>query len=222
MKITRTWLLAAGLLLAACSDDSSGGNGGNGGSAGSTKLSFDDCNKLCTDKATACQAPAGQAEQICDPLCKGGVTQAQGDCLVNKPCQELSSISSPAGFEKVCPASTGSGGSGGSGGGSKFGDACKCEPDSSEGSGQFLCNGTGICTSGLSCVGTRTQGVDSGKCVGPTCCTSESDCATKIGTQASCGSDQVCACPFGDYECVGSTCTCAGGAAPSRGLCHPK
>ena len=222
-SVSRRWWVLLGLALLGCGDDDDSSGGGTGGS-GSTVLPAATCNQLCQNRATACNAPAGATEQICGPLCNQGITQEQASCLTSRACSELSSIQDPASFQKICPAS--GGGSGGSGGGTStggtFGDPCKCKADSDEGGGRFECFGTNICSTGLQCVGDRIQGVDKGTCVGPICCTSESDCAAKLGSSQGCASDQKCACTHGDLECVGDKCTCSDGASTSQGLCYPR
>jgi hypothetical protein len=221
-------LALATLLVWACSDSSSSGGTGNASSSsGKTDPVVDmaECTTQCEQKATGCQAPANVAQQRCASVCGGSVTQSQVSCLMSTSCEDLAELNDNASLESVCPKSGSSGGtSGTSGSGSPgaFGDACKCKADSSEGASELECAGTDICSPGLFCVGTRTQGVDDGKCRGPMCCTSKEDCAEKLGKQSNCASGQKCACSRGDLECVGDKCTCAGGVEASRGLCFPE
>ena len=104
---------------------------------------------------------------------------------------------------------------------SRFGDPCTCPgPGGSQGS-EFECKGTNICSSGLSCIGQSSGGVDRGTCRGPTCCDGAAECAQVLGTRGSCAENQKCVCTFGDLECVGDACTCEGGIPATRGLCYP-
>ncbi len=182
----------------------------------------DDCEQRCGSKATECGAPASASGEQCKTLCATPHTESQLTCLSAKSCSELAALDSAADFDAACkktspaPSSTSTSSPG------KFGDPCKCKPDSESGANEFECSGTGICSIGLSCVGSRTQGVDRGTCVGPVCCSSESDCAAKLGTQSNCATGQQCTCPRGDLECVGAKCTCVGGFKGTRGLCHKK
>lgn len=205
------------LVVVACGGSNSGAGGSSGGS--DPAVSTSECTTACKSKATGCGAPAAAAEQRCAAICAGTVTRAQLTCLTSESCEALMAIGDSSSLDKVCP--TGSSSSSSSGGPARaFGDACKCDPDSNSGSGEFEC--TGVCSSGLWCVGTRTQGVDNGTCVGPVCCSGESDCAAKLGQQANCASGQECKCSNGDLECAGNECTCSGGVATSRGLCWKK
>lgn len=222
------------LLAWACTGGSGGASSGTSGSTGNASssggtdpiVSPAECTPQCVQKATACEAPANVAQERCASLCANSVTQSQVTCLMSSSCEELSEIESSADVDALCPKGGSSGGTGGTGGTSgspgAFGDECKCEPDGNEGASEFACSGTGICSPGLWCVGTRSQGVDDGKCVGPRCCNSEEECAEKLGKQANCASGQVCACTRGDLECVGDNCTCTGGITPSSGLCWPQ
>jgi hypothetical protein len=226
-------LTIAAALAWACSDSNGGSAGGSSGGASGTSgssasdppVSASQCSASCRQKATACQAPAEIASQQCSSICGGGVTQSQLTCLAGKSCAELGEINDGSSLEAVCPKASGTPGTGGTSGGSstkgKFGDKCKCTADSTTGASEFDCAGTDVpCVEGLHCVGTRTQGVDDGTCVGPRCCSSQADCAAKLGKQSNCGSGQQCRCSRGDLECVGDTCTCSSGVAGSVGLCY--
>lgn len=214
-------------LAVACSSTTGSGTETDSGTstpAADPVVQTDDCVQRCAAKATECGAPASVSGEQCKQLCATSHTESQLACLATKSCAELSAIDSAAEFDAACkkasPAPSSTTTSTGSPG--KFGDACKCKPDSESGANEFECSGTGICSPGLSCVGSRTQGVDQGTCVGPVCCTSESDCAAKLGTQSNCATGQQCTCPRGDLECVGTKCTCVGGYKGTRGLCHKK
>ncbi len=172
-----------------------------------------DCSSRCAAKAQTCGAPSAQATQQCAALCPKVTTGAQLTCLESSSCADLTKLFQATGA--VCGIGETTGGA--------FGAACKCDPDdpNGTGAGQFSCMGTSICASGLSCIGTRSQGVDHGTCRGPVCCTG-SQCNTALGTQATCAANQECKCERGDLECVGSSCTCAGGVPATKGLCWPK
>jgi hypothetical protein len=105
--------------------------------------------------------------------------------------------------------------------GGAFGEKCTCAGGGANGS-KFECFGTNICSSGLSCVGQTFGGISEGTCRGPVCCNSKTECATVLGKRGSCEADQKCVCTFGDLECVGTACTCAGGVSATRGLCYPN
>lgn len=183
----------------------------------------DDCVKRCGSKATECGAPASVSDGQCKQLCATAHTESQLTCLSAKSCSQLAAIDSAAEFDAACKRSSASSPSPSSPSSpGKFGDSCKCSPDSESGANEFECSGTDICSPGLSCIGSRIQGVDRGTCVGPVCCSSESDCAAKLGTQSNCATGQQCFCPRGDLQCVGTQCTCAGGFKGTRGLCRKK
>jgi hypothetical protein len=193
------------VVLSACSGSPERADGGAG-------LPVADCEDRCEAAAIPCGAPEARALEACQSLCPDVKTAAQLACIEGSSCSELTAAFNKTG--SVC-------GIGSTPKAGKFGDACKCQPDTTSGGGEFECSGTNICEPGLTCVGTRTQGVDSGRCRGPKCCGSVEECATAIGKQASCASNQVCSCSRGDYECVGDDCTCSGGVKASRGLCYP-
>jgi hypothetical protein len=167
-----------------------------------------DCLARCEAHATACQAPPASVSQVCGDLCGESLSDSALDCIEALPCtageDELDACTNEG-----PPVVTGGPGDG------EFGDACTCDGAS----GEWECSGADICATGLVCVG---SGGGPGTCVGPRCCDGESDCADKLGTQASCASGQKCACTGGELECVGETCTCPGGVVPDRGLCYPE
>src|ERR1043165_1117719 len=82
-------------VFVACSSSSTGTNNSSSGSSsggpsrGGTPISTADCDKRCKAKATACEAPAGQADQPCSQLCGSSPTTEQLTCLEAKTCQEL-------------------------------------------------------------------------------------------------------------------------------------
>lgn len=215
------------LLAIACSstpDTTTDTDAGTSAPTSDPVVQTDNCVQRCGAKATECGAPASVSGEQCKQLCSTPHTESQLTCLSAKSCTELAALDSAADFDAACkkaspvPSSTSTSTSSPG----KFGDPCKCKPDSESGASEFECSGTGICSTGLSCVGSRTQGVDRGTCVGPVCCSSESDCAAKLGTQSNCATGQQCTCPRGDLECVGTKCTCVGGYKGTRGLCHKK
>lgn len=191
-------------LLAACSDESPAAGGSSGssppGSSGATPpggstVSAADCHTGCVDKSSTCGAPADVASPRCSSLCSGGLASTQLSCLTNEDCESLGAIETRAQLDEVCPPpSAGTPPSSNTGGKTtQLGGACKCQPDSSSGAGNFECSGDSTtCIAELRCIGSRTQGVDEGICVGPKCCDGEADCEGKYGTQASCSSGQKC------------------------------
>ena len=195
------------VLLVACGSGAAGPDAGGGTPA--------DCMQRCTSKAQTCGAPAANAAQACGMLCPRVTSAAQLSCLEGSSCMELTAVFQQTG--SVCGIGNGTPVDGGVVPG--FGDTCMCSGGGT--SGEFECSGTGICTSGLSCIGQTFGGVSQGTCRGPVCCSGSADCAAKLGKQSSCGSGQQCVCPRGDLECVGTACTCAGGVPATRGLCYP-
>lgn len=172
-----------------------------------------DCSTRCTAKAQTCGAPATQATQACATLCPKVTSGAQLTCLEGSSCADLTKVFQSTGTVCGIGSGTPTGGA--------FGASCKCDPDTQSGGGEIMCSGTGICETGLSCIGTRTQGVDHGTCRGPVCCTG-AQCNTVLGTQGNCGTGQKCKCERGDLECVGDSCTCVGGTPATKGLCWPS
>ena len=224
------WVLALGIVglthLACGSDDAapSASAAPPAAGGGDAVLPAAECAPSCKATASRCGAPPDVAEDQCAGICEAA-TKPQLDCLAAKRCEELEGVTSQAALDRVCPKTKTKTGPDASSGAppatsaGKFGDACKCRPDTTNGAGEFECAGTGICSAGLRCRGSRTVGVDEGTCVGPVCCTSEADCEAKLGTQANCGAGLKCGCR-GGTECVGTKCTCLGGSLPSSGLCN--
>lgn len=55
----------------------------------SSTISSSECSDRCNKKATKCGAPSSQAEQVCDQLCGGSLTEAEMSCLEDATCGKL-------------------------------------------------------------------------------------------------------------------------------------
>lgn len=174
---TKSFLLlpAVGLLVAACSSETSSTSGtssGSSSSSGSTPVSTADCSTRCESKIKQCPSLADQAQQGCSQLCGAQLTEGQMTCLEGKTCEQFAQADS---FNELCPAGSSSGGSSSGSSGTpsglkKAGEACTCE---GSGSGWQQCSSTsGPCEAGLVCFG-----IDGKNVCGSTCKNGE-PCAT--------------------------------------------
>jgi hypothetical protein len=161
-------LTVAALGSGACSSTSTGN--GNTGTGASATVAPADCKPRCEAKATQCGASAAEAPEACSNIC-ASATESQLTCLDAKSCAELNSASNLA---SVCPATTsGSSGSSNTSSGAALGAACTCANVTSMTS-QGLCQGTGVCSDGLTCV--YEGGGGKGKCFAEKCCSSTTAC----------------------------------------------
>lgn len=88
--------LLAALLVCGCDSDDGEGDGGNGDTVTAADTAggggLEDCDEVCMARSTGCEVSATISQQMCDGLCAQDLTEEQGECLENAPCDDLEAL----------------------------------------------------------------------------------------------------------------------------------